>query len=43
MPNIHSTIFDTSVINAILRWCSVAFLKIAGWKVSGAPPPEPAG
>lgn len=35
----HTTIFDTPVINTLLRGFSVAFLKIAGWKVTGALPP----
>lgn len=35
----HNTIFDTPVINTLLRGFSVAFLKLAGWKVTGALPP----
>lgn len=35
----HTTIFDTPVINTVLRWFSVTFLKLGGWKVTGALPP----
>ncbi len=34
-----TTIFDTPVINTFLRIFSVAFLKLSGWKVTGALPP----
>ena len=34
----HRTIFDTPVINTLLRGFSVLFLKIAGWKVHGSLP-----
>ena len=34
----HRTIFDTPVINTLLRGFSVAFLKLAGWKVLGSLP-----
>lgn len=35
----HRTIFDTPVINTLLRWFSVAFLKLTGWQVQGCLPP----
>lgn len=35
----HRTIFDTPVINTLMRFLSIAFLKLAGWKVEGALPP----
>ncbi|MCX7239334.1 MAG: lysophospholipid acyltransferase family protein [Burkholderiales bacterium] len=31
----HHTIFDTPVVNTLLRLLSVAYLKITGWKVEG--------
>ncbi|MEY3123739.1 MAG: hypothetical protein RLZZ573_259 [Pseudomonadota bacterium] len=34
----HRTIFDTPVVNTLLRSLSVAFLKLAGWKVEGQLP-----
>lgn len=36
----HRTIFDTPVINTVLRGFSVTFLKLAGWKVQGSLPPD---
>ena len=36
----HRTIFDTPVINTLLRLFSVTFLRITGWKVQGSLPPE---
>jgi 1-acyl-sn-glycerol-3-phosphate acyltransferase len=36
----HRTIFDTPVINTLLRAISVGLLKLAGWKVHGHLPPE---
>ncbi len=36
----HRTIFTTPVVNTLLRGLSVAFLKLTGWKVEGALPPE---
>lgn len=33
------TIFDTPVVNTFLRLLSIAFLKLSGWKVTGALPP----
>ena len=35
----HRTIFDTPVVNTLLRIFSIAFLRLAGWKVDGALPP----
>jgi 1-acyl-sn-glycerol-3-phosphate acyltransferase len=34
----HHTIFDTPVINTLLRALSIVFLKLAGWKVEGQLP-----
>ena len=34
----HLTIFDTPLVRTILRGASVAFLKLAGWKVEGQLP-----
>jgi 1-acyl-sn-glycerol-3-phosphate acyltransferase len=34
----HRTIFDTPVINTLLRALSLIFLKISGWKVQGTLP-----
>lgn len=36
----HRTIFDTPVVNTLLRAFSVGFLKLTGWKVLGSLPPE---
>ena len=36
----HRTIFDTPVVNSVLRTLSVTFLKLNGWTVEGALPPE---
>ena len=36
----HRTIFDTPIINTSLRWLSLGFLKLTGWKVVGKLPPE---
>ena len=35
----HRTIFDTPVVNTVLRGLSIVFMKLAGWKVVGALPP----
>jgi 1-acyl-sn-glycerol-3-phosphate acyltransferase len=35
----HHTIFDTPIINTLLRAFSVAFLKLSGWKIEGSLPP----
>ena len=34
----HRTIFDTPIVNTMLRALSLAFLKISGWKVLGSLP-----
>jgi 1-acyl-sn-glycerol-3-phosphate acyltransferase len=34
----HRTIFTTPVVNNVLRACSLAMLKLLGWKVSGSLP-----
>ena len=36
----HRTIFTTPVVNTLLRGLSLAFLKLAGWKVEGSLPPD---
>lgn len=36
----HRTIFDTPVVNTVLRALSVGFLKLAGWKVEGSLPSD---
>ncbi len=36
----HRTIFDTPIINTLLRGFSITFLKLAGWKVQGSLPPD---
>ncbi len=36
----HRTIFDTPVVNTVLRGFSLAFLKLTGWKVVGQLPPN---
>jgi 1-acyl-sn-glycerol-3-phosphate acyltransferase len=38
----HHTIFDTPVVNTLLRWGSIAFLRLTGWKVVGSLPPNAA-
>ena len=38
----HHTIFDTPVINTLLRAGSISFLRLTGWKVEGALPPAAA-
>jgi len=34
----HRTIFDTPVVNTVLRGLSIGFLKLAGWSVTGELP-----
>ena len=34
----HHTIFDTPIVNTLLRALSIAFLRITGWKVEGSLP-----
>ena len=36
----HKTIFDTPIVNTLLRGLSITFLKLAGWKVEGSLPPN---
>jgi 1-acyl-sn-glycerol-3-phosphate acyltransferase len=36
----HRTIFDTPVVNTLLRGFSIAFLKLTGWKIEGSLPPD---
>ena len=38
----HRTIFTTPVVNTTLRGLSIAFLKLTGWHVEGALPPNTA-
>jgi 1-acyl-sn-glycerol-3-phosphate acyltransferase len=38
----HRTIFTTPVVNTTLRGLSIAFLKVTGWRVEGAMPPNTA-
>ena len=38
----HRTIFNTPVVNTVLRALSLALLKRGGWKVEGALPPQAA-
>ncbi len=40
MSNMHTTIFDTPVVNTVVRVLSVGFLKLTGWKVTGMAPAE---
>ncbi|TDK67237.1 lysophospholipid acyltransferase family protein [Sapientia aquatica] len=37
----HHTIFDTPIINTIMRWISVLILRLLGWRVEGQTPTEP--
>jgi 1-acyl-sn-glycerol-3-phosphate acyltransferase len=34
----HRTIFTTPVVNTLLRWFSIGFLRLKGWRVEGALP-----
>ena len=34
----HRTIFDTPIVNTVLRTLSIAFMKLKGWKVEGSLP-----
>ncbi len=36
----HTTIFDTPVVNTVIRALSIAFLKLTGWKITGSLPTE---
>lgn len=37
----HKTIFDTPVVNTVMRWFSVAALRLLGWKTEGIRPGAP--
>ncbi len=34
----HTTVFDTPLVNTALRYGSLAFLKLAGWRIEGELP-----
>ncbi len=34
----HTTIFDTPIINTLMRWLSVLTLRLMGWKTEGVRP-----
>jgi len=36
----HRTIFDTPIVNTLLRGLSLTLLRLGGWKVEGALPPQ---
>ncbi len=36
----HRTLFDTPIVNTVLRAVSRGFLRLNGWKVEGSLPPE---
>lgn len=36
----HKTIFDTPIVNTLLRGLSIAVLRLTGWKAEGQLPPE---
>lgn len=36
----HHTIFDTPVINTLMRWFSLAMLRLSGWRIEGQVPTE---
>ncbi len=38
----HRTIFDTPVVNTVLRAGSILFLKLTGWTIEGSLPPAAA-
>ena len=38
----HKTIFDTPIVNTLLRGLSITYLKLAGWEVKGGLPPHAA-
>lgn len=37
----HLTIFDTPVVNVLMRWFSCGMLRLLGWKLEGQCPAEP--
>ena len=36
----HRTIFDTPIVNTVLRAFSIAFMRLKGWRVEGSLPPN---
>ncbi len=40
LARMHGTIFTTPIVNTALRGLSIAYLKLAGWKVEGSLPPQ---
>jgi len=40
MQHYKHTIFDTPVVNVVLRGLSLLILKLCGWKITGALPPD---
>ncbi len=34
----HHTIFDTPIVNTLLRWAALVYLKLSGWRVEGTLP-----
>ncbi|MBR7794218.1 lysophospholipid acyltransferase family protein [Undibacterium sp. FT147W] len=36
----HLTIFETPVINTLMRWISIVALRLTGWRVEGQTPTE---
>lgn len=34
----HITIFDTPIVNAIVRYASIGFMRMTGWKIEGSLP-----
>ena len=42
VPTMHTTIFDTPLVNTLLRGLSITYLKLAGWTVEGSLPPHAA-
>lgn len=36
----HLTIFETPVINAVMRWVSLLCLRLSGWRIEGITPAE---
>lgn len=37
----HKTIFDTPLINTLMRWFSLAMLRLLGWRTEGIRPEAP--
>ena len=35
----HYTIFDTPLLNSLMRWISLLILRLLGWRVQGCAPP----